>query len=258
MNHNNIQTLTFFFSLFLVQKSPLLQGNEEQSPVRKYSTDQEEENLQQAMLSIQNAENSSLLKTADKAELLNPNWALTSELVSQNFLEHASAITAVISSYNTSTGRWRKNTFVLHVKQLQLGWIGMDDEIRLIFIRQYLKHPMVHYFLKSIEHKNNWLYIYTENRCTSMLSFFHMPKDLDTGCRDCDFRWFSKGLCFVHLLCLSMSSPITIMTSWRFGSTWEISVGYFSGMHWKPNRLVFREFLSFIPVNVWGFKENVH
>lgn len=67
-----------------------------QGPIRKYSTDQEEENLQQTMLSIQNAEKNSLLKTVDKAELLNPNWALTSELVSQNFLEHASAI---ISSY---------------------------------------------------------------------------------------------------------------------------------------------------------------
>lgn len=54
MNHNNIQTLTFFF--FLVQKSPLLQGNAEQAPIRKFSTNQQEKYLQQTMLSIQNAE----------------------------------------------------------------------------------------------------------------------------------------------------------------------------------------------------------
>lgn len=59
----------------------------------------------------------------------------------------------------------------------------------------------------------------------SIFSLFHMPKDLDADCKDCDFRWFSKGLSFVHLSLLSehlLSHHChDIMSSWRH--LWNVS-----------------------------------
>lgn len=92
---------------------------------------------------------SRLLQTVDKAELLDPNC----------YVQHSSNLrggqpklcvillppqTVGISNYNTPTEKARKKTFAFYVKQLQLGWIGMADVIRLIFIRQNPKDPMAH------------------------------------------------------------------------------------------------------------------
>lgn len=51
MNYNNIEKVAFP-SFFSVQKSHFLLGNAEQGPIGELSTDYQEENLQQIMLSI--------------------------------------------------------------------------------------------------------------------------------------------------------------------------------------------------------------
>lgn len=112
--------------LFSVQKSPFLQGNAGQGPIGKFSTDHREENLADYAEHIKCSNQSRLLQTVDKAELLDPNC----------YVQHSSNLrggqpklcvillppqTVGISNYNTPTEKARKKTFAFYVKQLQLG-----------------------------------------------------------------------------------------------------------------------------------------
>lgn len=110
-----------------------------------------------------------------------------------------------------------------------------------------------------------------------IISVFDLPEDLGAGCRGCDFRWFSKGLCLVHLSSLSehIFSSLSLLHifvdeakefHWNNSLHWNPNVSLLGPVKQVFNRdekvfrylgKILRRLLSFIP-EIWTFKENVH